>query len=153
MKFRPLAGSQFCDIKHMWAFKHYVASNGTTPFKNWYDGLSDSAQAKLDSKMEYLAQQPRNGWCLPDFRVLHSPCKGLSEIRFKDNRVQYRPLGFFGPGASEFTLLAGATEKGGSLKPRGICDTALQYKENICTHGGKVDDWDPERETDCKAPS
>ncbi len=126
----------------MWTVKHYVAGNGNSPFKEWYDQQDADVRAHLDKRVEYLVQQPRNLWSMPHIKQLHVPCDGLHEIRFKANRVQFRPLGFFGPGPLEFTFLVGAIEKGGRLEPRTACSTAKQYMTAIMQHGGRTDVWD-----------
>ena len=133
----------------MWIVKHYVAANGGSPFKDWYDSLDKDVQAVFDARLDYLKQQPRNGWSMPHFRLLHGPCVGLGEIRFKVKRVQYRPLGFFGPEANQFTLLVGAIEKGGKIQPASACTSALKYVSALSAHpnqsnptGGSANDWD-----------
>ncbi len=143
----------------MWTIRHYVSGNGSHPFRDWYEALDDNIRAAFDARLRSLRQQPRNGWSMPHFRMLHGPCAGLGEIRFKVGRVQYRPLGFFGPGANEFTLLVGAIEKGGALRPKNACVVALRYvseleRNQMAAHssqpkapqrglgGGYVDDWD-----------
>lgn len=142
----------------MWTIRHYVSGSGSYPFRDWYEALDEEVQAAFDARLRSLRQQPRNGWIMPHFRLLHGPCAGLGELRFKARRVQYRPLGFFGPGPNEFTLLIGATENGGALRPKNVCAVASRYvselRRNQAAHsvqpkapqrgpvGGYVDDWD-----------
>lgn len=132
----------------MWTVKYYVVSNGGSPFKDWYDGLGEEVRAVFDARLDHLKQQPRNGWSMPHFRLLHGPCAGLGEIRFNARRVQYRPLGFFGPGPNEFTLLVGAIEKGGEIRPTSACAAALKYVSGLKLNqtkpnptGGNANDW------------
>jgi hypothetical protein len=132
----------------MWIIKYYVAANGESSFKNWYDNLGEDVRAVFDARLLYLKQQPRNGWSRPHFSLLHGPCAGLGEIRFKAKKIQYRPLGFFGPGPNQFTLLVGAIERGDQLQPPSACASALKYMSALNAHrtqpnptGGSANDW------------
>jgi hypothetical protein len=58
---------------------------------------------------------------MPFFRMLHGECHGFGEVRIKLERVQWRPIGFFGPARLEFTILLIASEKGGKLRPKETC--------------------------------
>lgn len=58
------------------------------------------------------------------------------EIRFQADKVQQRPIGYFGPKSNEFTILLWATEKGNRLLPVGWFDVAerrrLQIENGEC---------------------
>jgi len=123
----------------MWNIKRYLAPNENCPFQDWYEDLDEDVQATLRTRLEYLCQQPKERWRPPYFRDLKGACKGLGELRFKVRNVQYRPIGFFGPQAKEFTFLIGAIEKGGQLKPK--CEVALKYKTDVLDKG-YCDDWE-----------
>jgi hypothetical protein len=51
-------------------------------------------------------------------------CAGLIEVRVRENRQQYRLLGYYGPGRGQVTLLIGAREKNNKLEPREACSIA-----------------------------
>jgi hypothetical protein len=48
----------------------------------------------------------------------------IYEIKITYQNIQYRPLGCFGPGAGEFTLLIPAIERGSDFEPRQAPKTA-----------------------------
>lgn len=84
----------------MWTFKCYHDSNGKDVIDEWYQSQDASVRAEMDAVIEYLLNKPRDEWKRPKFDLLKDnksgKCKGLSEIRFKVNNIQYRVLGFFG---------------------------------------------------------
>jgi hypothetical protein len=117
----------------IWTFFEFVSAGGRGVMTDWYNGASEEAQQDFDTLLQYLAVNRRDLWRLPEFRML-SNYKGLFELRFKSNRVQYRPLGFFGPGQGKVTLLIAAQERGGKFNPRDAPDLALKRKalvENV----------------------
>jgi len=65
-------------------------------------------------------------WSVPHFKVLTDQA-GISEIRFKADNVEQRPLGFHS-GQNEYTLLCWSIEKGGKFVPKTICSTAIQRR-------------------------
>jgi hypothetical protein len=69
-----------------------------------------------------LAQVSYDDWNDNLFKFLTGQ-GGLSEIRFKADGVQQRPLGFRS-NENEFTLLLWATEKSNRFVPLGACETA-----------------------------
>jgi len=90
--------------------------------------LGDAARAAFDDRLLYLRDQPPPGWRDPHAKRL-SPdrdpkCKDIYEIRFKANRVEQRPLGYFGPEIDIFTIVLWATHKGRQWKPREYCRIA-----------------------------
>jgi hypothetical protein len=68
---------------------------------------------------------------MPYVRTLKGECDGLFELRIKYKNIQYRPLGCYGPGKNQVTLLMGAIEKGGKFDPLSACKTALLRKVKI----------------------
>ena len=74
-----------------------------------------------------LAKLPAEEWNENLFKHLSGDCSGLSEIRFKADKMQQRPIGFRSDTA-EYTLLFCATEKGGKFVPLSACVTARKSK-------------------------
>ena len=109
--------------------------------QSWYRAADEKVKATFDSRVKFLAQRKPQDWGLPFFRRLHGDCSGLGEIRFKANKVQHRPIGFFSA-ENEFTILFFATEKGGKLVPKSACSTAQQRKQLISANrGGWTHEW------------
>lgn len=114
----------------LWTFRCYVSPRGIDEILAWYDGQSATVRAKFDSRLKFLAQRERAEWKREPFDTLHDECEGLGEIRFKADRVQYRPLGFFN-GEKIFTLVFCAEEKGSKFVPRNACEIALRRRTEV----------------------
>lgn len=106
-----------------WNFKVFISLNGDNEILNWIDGLPINLQARIKRIVAYLETQK-------DMRSSYfKKYKGhdnIYELRFTANNIQYRPLGCFGPGTNEFTLLIPAIEKGNKLIPK---DAAIKAEE------------------------
>lgn len=109
-----------------WAFRSFLSERGESEVDTWYNGQAPKIQARFDTALKYLRDQPR--WEMPYARVLEAECDGLVEIRFRVEKVQYRPLGFYGPMRLEFTITFFATEKGSEFDPPNACATGLRRK-------------------------
>jgi hypothetical protein len=112
-----------------WSIRCYTDERGDA-IDSWYFQQSEDLQAKFDTRIRYLRDQPNAFWCPPYFKLLDRECKGLGEIRFEYNNVQYRPLGFFS-GQMEFTLLLVPTKKGNTFDPRSACEVGLKRKSLV----------------------
>lgn len=90
----------------------------------WYaDHARDEAvRVELDVLMLYLRQQRREGWTRPRYDILRN-ADGVGALHFKVRRINYRPLGYFGPGRNEFTFLLFAT-KTNKYEPRNAIEVA-----------------------------
>ncbi len=53
----------------------------------------------------------------------------IGEIRFSQQNVQHRVLGFFWPGRGEFILLMGAIEKDNKFIPKNAPEQAIERME------------------------
>jgi hypothetical protein len=114
-----------------------VHVSGTGDVKEAYDGGSKKLRAQFLSKLKILAQLPRAEWHDVYFKNLSGPCDGLSELRFKADGVQQRPLGFHLT-STEFIILFWATEKGNKFVPLSACEKALTRKQEILTGTSKA---------------
>jgi hypothetical protein len=117
-----------------WTIKTYRKESGKNAIEEWLQDLSGSARAAIRNRIIYLEAKPPEDWVRPFFDKLGGH---IHEIRVKDTveKVQYRLLGYFGPGRRVFTLLIGAKEKDKKLEPetRKTAEEryrrALKYKE------------------------
>lgn len=97
--------------------------------------LGDVGQANFDNRLLYLRDQPPPMWRDPHAKRL-SPqndpkCKNIYEIRFSAQRVEQRPLGYFGPSLGTFTIVLWATHKGKQWIPRDYCRIANERWESL----------------------
>lgn len=107
-------------------FRSFVSERRESTVHSWYQGQTPKARAVFDTTLKYL--RDRLKWDMPYARVLEGECDGLIEIRFKAEKVQHRPLGFYGPLILEFTIVFFATERDGEFNPPNSCATALGRK-------------------------
>jgi hypothetical protein len=98
----------------LWTFRFYVSARGRAVVRDWYDDQVDEVRARFDTVLEYLAQRERNEWGRPEFAALTGKYAGLGELRFDFGKLEYRPIGCFGPARSDFTILIGSTKKEGN---------------------------------------
>ena len=114
-----------------WTFRSYVALNGDVEVYRWHQGQGPRVQGKFDRRLHDLQQMAPNEWREPFTKQLEGDCDGLVEIRFLADNVQHRPLGFYGPGRLEFTILFFAIERGDRFEPQDACAIALGRKNEV----------------------
>jgi hypothetical protein len=101
----------------------------------WTRNLPQKAQARIDTLILVLSESPV--W--PPAYISGCGFPNIWEIRAGCFGVQYRPLGFHGPKAREFTLVIGTIEKGGKI-PKGDGNSAVERRTRVlqgwstCTH-------------------
>jgi hypothetical protein len=114
----------------MWTFYDFLEERGVNPIRQWLESLPDKARAKINTRILFLMAQ----MVWPEQYV--SSLTGwpeLVELRVVHANVQYRPLGFYGPGRREFTIVLGSVEKG-SL-PNRILEAADVNRKLILATG------------------
>ena len=119
-----------------WTFYDFRSARGENLIRRWLDGLPPKAAAKINARILFM--QAMLMW--PEQYV--SSLVGwpeLIELRIVSAANQYRPLGFYGPGRREFTIVLGAIEKG--KIPKRILEVAddnrkiaLADASRICEH-------------------
>lgn len=114
-----------------WTFRQYVSSRGVEEVTTWYDAQSAKTQAAFDQRLRALAQMQIHEWNDPYSKRLKGEGSGLVEIRFFADRIQHRPIGFFGPSRGEFTILICAAEQGDEFIPRDACAIAQRRKREV----------------------
>lgn len=102
----------------MFQFFDYVDATGRNPFADWLRGLSVKARAKVNTRIRALETLPRSQWGDYTGAMVGPGWEGIYEIRIRYDRVQLRPLFFYGPGREQATLLMGAQEVGDEIEPR-----------------------------------
>lgn len=97
----------------------------------WYieHARDDDVRVELDVLMIYLRQQRREGWTRPRYDILRN-ADGVGALHFKVNRINYRPLGYFGPSRNEFTFLIFAT-KTNKYDPRNAIEQAVARRQSV----------------------
>jgi len=119
-------------------FKIFLKDKTTDVIGDWLAGLPAKDRAKIRSRISYLkttAIWPQN-WCKK-----YEPYDDIYELRIQLGNNLYRPLGFFGPGQNEFTLLIGAKEQGDQIFPRAAPEVADARRKLILREKGYTDDF------------
>jgi hypothetical protein len=108
----------------------YVDVFGNNLISNWRGAQSIPVQTDFDAVVRLLSATP--DWSdLREFKKLDRAHVGLGELRFKTQKVQYRPVGFFGKADGEFVLLLGCSKSGRVYTPLNAFDLALRYKADF----------------------
>lgn len=121
-----------------WTIKTFITERGISVIQKWLDGLPKTAQADIDERIRFLSVT--GFW----YRPYAAKLKGYDEIweiRIRSGKVQYRPLGCFGPGEKVFSLLFGAIEKGSRFEPKDAPKTAEIRKLLIYENEGYLDEY------------
>ena len=107
----------------------YIDANGVNVFRKWSLSLQPKERGKLNVKLDMLRI---NGKDLLPAILTGTDVPGILKLCVK-GQVQLRPLLCFGPikVKTEFTLLMGAKEVGGKIKPNKAFETADSYKQHV----------------------
>ena len=120
--------------ENQWRFFDFLNQAGNNEIHKWLHEQGAIVRAKVNALIRNLEKLDR-AFERPDKVGLLSkpPCKGenLIELILKVNNVQYRPIGWYGPGTREVTLLFGATEKDDQFVPKNACSTAIERKKDV----------------------
>ncbi len=126
------------------SIKGFRSDTDSELIRGWYKSVDSKVKAAFDVRIKYLSQRKPQDWGLPFYRALHGECAPLGEIRFKANKLHYRPIGIFS-GKNEFTILFFATEKGGKFVPKTSCKVAQKHMDLVksnkekYTHEWRID--------------
>jgi hypothetical protein len=112
-----------------WTFYDYVEPTGRVPFRDWLSGLSDGAQAFIDTRI--LAMAGLHRWSEKWVSKYRGTDK-IFELRCPYMNVQYRPLGSYAPNWS-FVLLGGGIEKDDQI-PQGTIDSVVRRQRTLEEH-------------------
>ena len=97
----------------------------------WLDEVGQNAKARFNLMIGYLEATPLGAWTRPRVASLTGDCSGLLEIRANVQQVQFRLLGFHGPGRREVTLVVGARKSNNRWLPLSIPETAQRRKADV----------------------
>jgi hypothetical protein len=113
-----------------WRFRCYVVEDNVLVLDKWRreHAGDEKLLAKLDARLRFLQQQPRDKWVRPHFDTLSGDCAGLGELRFEYRNVQHRVIGF-ASAEMEWTWLMVAIERGGKFVPLDTCAIAQRRKK------------------------
>ena len=112
-------------------FYDYVDSQRNNPIRAWLDGVGPKAKARFTVLIAHLEATRPGDWRRPVVDTLHDDCAGLFEIRALVEGIQYRLLGFHGPGQRAPTLVAGAIERSDRFEPRDTPQIAQARKAEV----------------------
>jgi hypothetical protein len=111
-----------------WTFKVFISSSGVDVFAKWLNTLPDKDQAKIETIIRRLEITKTLG---RPYTAKLKGYPGLYEIIVFSGKIQYRPIGCYGPNQKEFTILIGAIKKGRKFKPKDALNTAYKRSKQI----------------------
>ena len=112
-----------------WTFYDYIEPSGRVPFRDWFSGIPDDAQAFIDARILTMAALPR--WSEKWVSKYRGTDKIL-ELRCTFMKVQYRPLGAYARNYS-FVLLGGGIEKDDQI-PRDTIEAVVRRQRTLEEH-------------------
>jgi hypothetical protein len=120
-------------VHKLWVFREVVSVGGRGLITDWYDKIPPTVRAVFDDRLSFLGINERANWQYPEFRALTGAegKAGLSEIRWKSQGIQWRVIGFFGPGKMEYAMLIGCNHKQGRYTPPDSLTTAVRRKTQV----------------------
>lgn len=132
----------------LWWLRDYANASGNREVRRHYDRASDEVKAEFDVHWEMLQARPRSEWGRPAAAKLRPEVKNgyrdFFEFRFSAEKVQQRPIGYFGPGDAHFTLLIWATEKGNKFVPPDTIKTCNVRRSAVAENAHYAAPWDEE---------
>jgi hypothetical protein len=127
-----------------WTFYDYVSAGGRNAITDWIRDQPQGTRQKLKARLNALVNELRLAEKLDrqnGVGQLHGPCAGLYELVLFVDKIQFRPIGCYGPARTgEFTLLVGAIEKDGKFTEPDVCRRAheraarIRDKRHVCIH-------------------
>lgn len=136
-------------ISSHWTIKDYVDDSGTNLILEWVRGIPDKkARQRFVTLLRNIENTPPPLKREHKVATLSHDCEGLLEIIFEVKKVQYRPIGFYGPGEREITLLVGATKKSrgkrnqSEFDPSNACSLGQRRKQEVLKDHKRAVDHD-----------
>lgn len=107
-----------------WEFWDWGTIAGSA-IKEWYDGLSEQAQDKLDNllKVNSKTDNPRD-WLGFKYMLGELRDEKIWQLAFPHNNIQDRILGIFGAKRKQAIILIGYIHKGNVYTPKGALKVA-----------------------------
>ncbi len=113
----------------LWTFRCYVNPKGEDAVRAWYDAANAKVRGQFLSRLKTLAGLPMEEWHDNLHKHLHGCHPPISEIRFKADKIQWRPLGFHS-GQNEYTILMVA-RKTNIFDPKSALKTAMSRRKEV----------------------
>ena len=114
----------------LWTYYDFVDDRGNNVIRQWLAGIPPEVAAALDAMLDLMGGKPPGTWARPYIDAL-SGTRYVREFRFKENRIQWRPLYCYGPGQMAVTLLVGASKKDRAWDPPNAIDLANERSLQI----------------------
>jgi hypothetical protein len=114
-----------------WRFLDYITEGHQNPISDWYGTLIPEAQAEFDVLVKTLSET--EDWDGPKrkkrkYKQLTKAHVGLTELIFKVNAKNLRPIGILVNVHREFIFLGGCEKHTFWTVPRNAFDEALRLK-------------------------
>jgi hypothetical protein len=119
-----------------WIIKTYKRSRNE--IIEWLNGLDPNHKQTIETFIRRLEIIEK--WDSKYFKPV-TGYHGIYEIKIRYRNVQYRPLGCYGPGRKEFTLLIGAKEIGDAFVPKNAPEKAQERCKLIHVDTRYIDDF------------
>ena len=133
-----------------YTFYDYINAQGENEILQWLHNVGGRGKngikfrAAFTERLLGLEGTPQVDWSRPPAAVLHGDCAGLYEVRKEIKNVQYRLIGFHGPGEATGTLVFGAREVNDKFVPSNTCQIAQEIKALVLSNPGvyrREHDW------------
>lgn len=119
-------------------FKNLLDDQGGNTIRVWLDELPLRARLKTDQILKNLRVADR---LKPPFVKKINGHDDIFEIVVTHDKVQYRPLGGYGPNRGEFSIVLGAIEHNDKIRPPDAFATATRHvaavnrgTRRVCDH-------------------
>lgn len=113
-----------------WSFLEFIDEDGVAPFSSvWMMQQPEEAQAAIDTRILIMKSLDRPQWS-QKWMSSYTGYVKLFELRIPHNKVQYRPLGCYGPAQREFTILIGAIERNSRI-PKSTLNVAMSRMQLV----------------------
>ena len=108
----------------------FIDEDGVAPFSSvWMMQQPEEAQAAIDTRILIMKSLDRPQWS-QKWMSSYTGYVKLFELRIPHNKVQYRPLGCYGPAQREFTILIGAIERNSRI-PKSTLNVAMSRMQLV----------------------
>lgn len=105
-----------------WTFYDFRNERNENEIRRWTNGPGRTAKARLNALVRNLSVVDRPFMREDKVGLLRKDGPGhgenLIELIITIGRVEFRPIGWYGPDIRTVTLLVGATERDGKFDPR-----------------------------------
>ena len=104
--------------------------------RRWIDAQEKPGRVAIDAQLRYLEETET--WTYKEIKK-RKGTEHIYELIIKANKIQYRPLCFYGPGPRQLTILLGATEKDWRLE-KNADQKAERHREIVLKDRSRIRD-------------